>query len=133
MGDWDGSGTVFGRPSTATARFAPTLDGGAAQFDFALKMGGTTPQNFWGHGVYRVDAKARITGQWTDVSGAMHQMKGQWTPREWIVVWGSPLTEIGRSRYTLTDDGGLHVTDWTLQPDGSWRIFAEMKYRRKAG
>jgi hypothetical protein len=132
-GDWTGSGTVLGRESTAKARFRPTLGGPALQFDYDLTMGGTTPQRFLGHGVYRVDARGRITGQWTDVSGALHQLKGVLTPREWTVVWGSPLTEIGRSRYLLTEDGGLAVTDWTLQSDGSWRIFAEMRYRRAPG
>jgi hypothetical protein len=129
-GDWTGTGTVLGRESTARARFAPALGGGALQFDYDLMMGGTPPQRFQGHGIYRVDAKGRITGQWSDTGGALHQLKGVWTPREWTVVWGSPLTEIGRSRYTLTDDGGLSVTDWTLQSDGNWRVFAEMRYRR---
>jgi hypothetical protein len=131
-GAWTGTGSLFGGPSTAKARFAPALDGNALQFDFDLSFGGDRPQKFHGHGVYRVDAKGRITGQWMDVSGGLHQMKGQWSAREWTVTWGSPLTEVGRSRYRLTDDGGLAVTDWTLQNDGSWRIFAEMNYRRAA-
>lgn len=130
LGEWVGAGTVMGRAATATARFAPTLDGQALHFDYALDMGGTPAQKFWGHGVYRLDTKARITGQWSDSNGALHVLKGQWSPREWVVVWGSPLIEIGRSRYALTDDGGLHVIDATLQSDGSWRIFADMRYRR---
>lgn len=61
---------------------------------------------------------------------ALHPLKGRLGDRIWSVVWGTPLTEIGRSTYRLDPDDSLTVRDSALQDDGSWRLFAELHYTR---
>jgi hypothetical protein len=131
IGDWAGKGVVFGQPASATVRFAPALDGKAMVQDYSLSLEGSRPQSFWGHGSYLIDAKGVVTGQWTDSARSLHDLKGRLTPGSWAIHWGSPLTEIGRTVHRLDADGAMTITDSTLQSDGSWRQFAEMRYTRR--
>lgn len=130
-GSWTGEGTAFGQKATATLELGPAMDGGATRLDYRLTVDGTAPMRYFAQGIYRVDAKGGVTGSWSDSHGQNRPVAGQIGANIWAVHWGSADSEIGRSTYGLEADGALIVSDSVLQPDGSWRVFATLRYRRK--
>jgi hypothetical protein len=132
-GQWAGEGTAFGQQARATLTIGPALGGGATRLEYALAIDGAQPVRYFAQGLYRVDAKRRVSGDWTDSYGRHRPIGGWLEERLWTVHWGSADSEIGRSTYALEGDGSLRVSDSVLQPDGSWRVFAMLRYRRSIG
>lgn len=129
-GSWVGEGMAFGQKATATLELA--MDGAATRLDYRLIVDGAAPMRYSAQGIYRVDAKGRVAGSWSDNQGQNRPVAGQIATNLWAVHWGSADSEIGRSTYALEADGTLIVRDSVLQPDGSWRVFATLRYRKKA-
>lgn len=132
-GDWTGSGTAFGKPATATLTIGPAPDGDATALDYRLSIEGAPPVTYSAEATYRVDAKGRVSGKWTDNYGRTRPIGGRVTVQFWSNNWGSADVEIGRSIYRLEGADLLSVSDSVLQDDGSWRTFATLQYRRSKG
>jgi hypothetical protein len=130
-GQWAGEGTAFGQPATATLLIGPAHRDGATRLYYALAIDGAQPVRYFAQGLYRVDAKRRVTGTWTDSYGAKRPVAGVLDTGKWAVHWGAADSEIGRSTYVLESGDRLVVTDSVLQDDGSWRVFATLDYRRQ--
>ena len=128
-GHWIGEGQAFGKPATATLDIARG-EAGATRLAYRLHVAGSPPITYSAEANYTVDAKRRVRGQWTDSSGRMRAVAGGVTAAKWWTHWGSADVEIGRSTYSLEADGTLAVNDSVLQEDGSWRVFAVLRYRR---
>lgn len=131
-GSWIGEGTAFGQKATATLELEPAPGGGATRLDYHLVVGGTAPMRYFAQGLYRVDGKGHVTGRWFDNHGQNRPVAGQIGADIWAVHWGSADSEIGRSTYDLEADDRLIIRDSVLQPDGSWRVFATLRYHRKS-
>ncbi|WP_447757646.1 hypothetical protein [Sphingopyxis fribergensis] len=129
-GSWVGAGEAFGRPAAATLDIAPG-ESDATALSYRLSITGTPPANYAAEALYTVDAKGRVRGRWTDSYARVRPVAGGVTGLQWWTNWGSADVEIGRSTYTLESDGALIVSDSILQPDGSWRGFAMLRYTRK--
>ncbi|HMO74039.1 MAG TPA: hypothetical protein PKD99_12250 [Sphingopyxis sp.] len=126
-GNWAGEGMAFGRPATATLEIGPAPDG-ATRLAYRLTVGGAPA--YGAEGLYRLDAKGRVAGSWTDSTGRTRPVAGAVAADLWWTHWGSADIEIGRSTYALEAGGVLRVRDSVLQADGGWRLFAELSYRR---
>lgn len=131
-GSWIGEGTAFGQKATATLELGPAPGGSATRLDYHLVVDGAALMRYSAQGIYRVDAKGRVTGSWSDSHGQNRPVAGQIGANIWVAHWGSAVSEIGRSTYDLEADDRLIVRDSVLQPDGSWRVFATLRYRRKS-
>jgi hypothetical protein len=129
-GSWIGEGQAFGKPATATLAIAPG-EAGATTLAYDLRVAGTPPVTYSAKASYAFDPKRRVRGKWTDSSGRTRAVAGGVNAAKWWTHWGSADVEIGRSTYSLEVDGTLVVSDSVLQEDGSWRIFAMLRYRRK--
>ncbi|HEY0598135.1 hypothetical protein [Sphingopyxis sp.] len=129
-GHWAGAGEAFGKPATATLDIAPGKTGETA-LSYRLSIAGTPPVSYSAKALYTLDAKGRVRGKWTDVTGRVRPVAGGVTGLQWWTNWGSADVEIGRSTYALASDGALIVSDSILQPDGRWRGFAMLRYTRK--
>ena len=71
-----------------------------------------------------------MRGKWTDSYGRTRALVGGVNATKWWTHWGSADVEIGRSTYVLEEGGRLVVSDSILQDDGSWRVFAMLRYSR---
>jgi hypothetical protein len=61
----------------------------------------------------------------------MHDLRGSVSDTELIVFWGEATDQLGRSRYELTEDGAIQVTDWILTDEG-WQQFNDNRFERVA-
>ena len=129
-GTWIGEGTAFGKSATATLTIKAAPDGSATALAYRLAVPGTPPIDYAAEAIYRVDAKGRVRGNWTDSSGRMRPVGGRIFGSEWHNHWGSADVEIGRSTYALEAPDRMIVTDSVLKDDGSWRVFATLRFRR---
>lgn len=132
-GEWAGEGTAFGKPATATLVIGPVPESGATTLAYRLSIDGTPPILYSAEAIYRVDAKGRVRGSWTDSSGRTRPVGGRLTTMLWSNNWGSADVEIGRSTYRIEGPDMLAVDDSVLQDDGSWRVFSTLRYRRNKG
>lgn len=128
-GNWAGEGQAFGKPATATLDIAPDEDG-ATMLAYRLNIPGTPPVQYSAGANYTFDAKGRVQGKWTDSYGRTRPVAGGVAGATWWTHWGSADVEIGRSTYVLEEGGTLAVSDSVLQADGSWRVFAMLRYHR---
>lgn len=127
-GDWVGEGEAFGKPATATLVITPGAEG-ATRLAYELTIAGSPPVRYAAEASYTLDAKGRVRGSWTDSYGRTRPVAGGVTGTIWWTHWGSADVEIGRSIYALGEAGTLTVSDSILQQDGSWRVFATIRYR----
>jgi hypothetical protein len=133
-GEWSGNGEMFGRASSVTLSIKPALKDSVTELHYIahLPAGPAAPAfHFQGRGLYKIGAKGKVTGQWSDSEGNFHPIGGNVSSGRMVTVWGQPSTEIGRSVYALDDKGELTVSDSVLTADGDWRIFAMARYHRK--
>lgn len=130
-GAWVGEGEAFGKPATAALDIGPASDPDATRLAYRLSIAGAPPYS--AAGIYRVDGKGRVRGNWTDSHGRTRPVTGRVGAHEWTANWGSADVEIGRSTYRLEVPDRLVVSDSVLQDDGSWRVFAVLHYRRNKG
>lgn len=128
-GSWAGEGEAFGKPATATLDIAPG-EGGATTLTYRLRAAGTPPVAYSAEARYSFDAKGRVRGKWTDSYSRTRAVLGGVDAATWWTHWGSADVEIGRSTYVLEESGRLVVSDSILQDDGSWRVFAMLRYMR---
>ncbi|QCB53187.1 hypothetical protein E5675_01170 [Sphingopyxis sp. PAMC25046] len=129
-GSWVGEGEAFGKPATATLEIAPG-EGGATTLAYRLRIERTPPVTYSAEASYTVDAKGRVRGKWTDSTGRTRAIAGGVNAAKWWTHWGSADVEIGRSTYVLKEGGRLLVSDSVLREDGSWHVFAVLRYTRK--
>lgn len=127
-GRWSGEGEAFGKPATATLDIAGGA--GATTLTYHLRIAGTPPVAYSAEARYAFDAKGRVRGKWTDSYGRTRALVGGVNAAKWWTHWGSADVEIGRSTYVLEEGGKLVVSDSILQDDGSWRVFAMLRYTR---
>lgn len=133
-GEWTGTGTAFGKPATAalTIGHGPPR-GRATALSYRLTMEGSPSVTYSAEATYDVHAGGRVDGEWSDSRGRTRPVSGGVKGATWWTHWGSADVEIGRSTYVLEEGGTLAVSDSILQPDGSWRVFAMLRYRRTKG
>lgn len=129
-GTWTGEGTAFGKAVTAALVIKGAPDGSATALAYRLTVPGTPPIDYAAEAIYRVDAKGRVRGSWTDNMGRTRPIGGRVAGSEWHNHWGSADVEIGRSTYVLETPDRMIVTDSVLNDDGSWRVFATLHFQR---
>ncbi|WP_394693653.1 hypothetical protein [Hyphobacterium sp.] len=129
-GDWQSDGNAFGQPAESRMSWAPIMDGCFWRLEYVIDTNPGTEQanTFHGMGTHHHEG-SEITGHWVDNWGAMHSLRGSATETELIVYWGEPDAQLGRSRYTLTEDGAIQVTDWILNESG-WQQFNDNRFER---
>ena len=116
LGDWRGTGTMFGNPSEATLSVRPVLGGRFLELNYRAGA-------FEGRALYHFVDGGRWRAQWFDNRGATFAIEAFQIERSLRSEWGSAETEQGRTVYYLGQDGRLRVTD-SVRRDGTYRDFA---------
>lgn len=129
-GSWFGEGTAFGKAATATLVIRGAPDGDATALAYRLAVPGTPPVDYAAEAICRVDATGRVRGSWTDNRDRTRPIGGHVAGSEWRNHWGSAEAEVGRSTYALQTPDRMIVTDSVLKDDGSWHVFATLRFRR---
>ena len=116
IGEWRGSGTMFGNPSEASLSVRPALGGRFIEFSYRAGR-------FEGRAFYGPTPGGGWRAQWFDNRGVTFPIVAREIERSLTSEWGSAETEHGQTLYRLAPDGRLHVTD-AVRRDGVWREFA---------
>ena len=116
VGEWRGTGTMFGNPGEATLSVRPVLGGRFLELNY--RAGG-----FEGRALYHFVDGGRWRAQWFDNRGTTFAIEAFQIERSLRSEWGSVETEQGRTVYSLRADGRLEVTD-SVRRDGAYRDFA---------
>ena len=116
VGEWRGTGTMFGHPSEATLSVRPVLGGRFLELNYRAGP-------FEGRALYRFVSGGQWRAQWFDNRGATFPIEAREIERSLTSDWGSAETEQGRTVYLLRDNGRLLVTD-SIRRDGGYREFA---------
>jgi hypothetical protein len=122
VGEWRGTGTMFGNPSTATLSVRPVLGGRFLELNY--RAGG-----FEGRAMYQFVDGGMWRAQWFDNRGTTFAIQGYQIERSLRSEWGSPETEQGQTVYVLQPDGRLRVTD-SVRRDGTNRSFASHVFEK---
>ncbi len=104
QGRWQGTGTMFGRASTARLEFRPAL--GSSFLELSWRASG-----FEGRAFYRPLGEGRWQATWFDNRGISFPIEATLASQTLTANWGSAGTERGRTIYRLLPDGRLEVTD----------------------
>jgi len=123
VGEWRGTGTMFGNPSEATLSVRPVL--GGRFIELSYRAGG-----FEGRAMYQFVDGGMWRAQWFDNRGMTFPIRGYQIERSLRAEWGSAETEQGATLYHLRQDGSLRVTD-NVRREGTWREFAVHSFTRQ--
>lgn len=132
QGRWTGTGQVRGQAAKAELAFERVLDGRFTRLNyrFGEDVDGRFEVKFEGHAYYACTAGPNCSGQWFDTLGFVRAITATQTADTLASEWKTAGSEAGKSEYKLGPDGTLAVTDWVRLPDGSFREFARVSYRR---
>ena len=122
IGEWRGTGTMFGNPSEATLSVRPVL--GGRFLELGYRAGG-----FEGRAMYHFIDGGRWRAQWFDNRGMSFPIEAFYIERSLTAEWGSAETEQGRTLYLLRPDGRLSVTD-SVRRDGAYRVFSSHLFEK---
>lgn len=129
LGSWQSACDAWGTPATCTATWSEGKHKSLLVQDYTIVSVEGEVQIFSGRGLYRVKDGA-VDGIWEDSRGQILPLAGRYEGDTLNVIWGDASSEIGRSVYTLSDDG-LRAVDSVLTEDG-WRPFMTIEYQRSA-
>lgn len=139
IGTWQATGEAFGAPSTSKMQWTDgELSGKFLRLDYLINR--TTPNGpapiFSGVAYYQMPASSSPREQdvhafWADTNGNLHPILATMEENTLIANWGTPKTEQGRTRYEITGQDTVDVTDWVKTPDG-WRQFNHTVFTRTA-
>lgn len=120
--------SMRGIAAICSSAWAPGLHARMVTQRYQIRMAETGATLFEGRGLYRLHEGGNIDGFWEDSQGSLHPLSGSWDGSTLKVIWGSAETEVGRSHYQFTGDGGLSVKDWVQSDEQSWRLFMAVEY-----
>ena len=137
VGTWQAAGNAFGAPSTSIMQWTDgKLGGKFLRLDYLINR--TTPNGpapiFSGVAYYQMPASSSPREQdvhafWADTNGNLHPISATIEENALAANWGTPTTEQGRTRYEMTDQGTVEVTDWVKTPNG-WQQFNHTIFTR---
>ncbi|HTU10270.1 MAG TPA: hypothetical protein VMG08_05160 [Allosphingosinicella sp.] len=122
VGEWRGTGTMFGNPSEATLSVRPVLGGRFLELNY--RAGG-----FEGRALYQFVDGGSWRAHWFDNRGTTFAIRGYQIEQSLRAEWGSPETEQGMTTYVIDVRGRLRVTD-AVRRDGTYRDFATHVFER---
>ena len=129
LGSWSADCDAWGTPARCTLVWSQGLHASQLTVDYRIDARADGAAIFSGGGVYRTLAGGALDGYWYDSGGAIHPLAAAWGENTLTTHWGVAGSEQGRTRYRITDDGRLEVTDWSLG-ESEWRQFMQVTYDR---
>lgn len=126
-GDWQSPCDAWGTPAICKSTWNVGIHPSHLVQDYSIVTAADGTQIFAGRGLYRI-MDGKVDGIWEDSRGQILPLAGTYQDTRLNVIWGEASNEIGRSIYTLDDDG-LRVVDSVLTEDG-WRPFMTIDYAR---
>ena len=129
LGSWSADCDAWGTPARCTLVWSEGLHASQMTVDYRIEARSDGAAIFAGKGVYRALTDNALDGYWYDAGGETHPLAAAWDEAALTTHWGVAGSKQGRTRYRLTADGRLEVTDWLLGED-AWRQFMQVTYDR---
>ncbi len=129
IGRWVVDCDAWGAAGRCTIDWAEGLHASHMTIHYRIANAATDSTIFEGTGTYRQTGEASLDGYWSDSQGAIHPLSASWDNNALTTHWGIAGETVGRTRYSLNEDGSLTVTDWQLTEAG-WAQFMEARYSR---
>ncbi len=130
QGDWEGSGTLLGRPASFTMRW-DVIGDGFARLTFKNAWvgddGGLSPV-LSAHAIYFVRDSTAI-GVWLDDRPQRLTIEAALTDSSVVASW-TAASERGRTEYVVRSAGSVVVKDFVYS-NGTEQLFGEASYRRR--
>lgn len=123
--DWTGKGTLMNREATFTMSWTRVLNDRFYQLEFSNN---TENFRFEAIGYYQLVGPDSVAGTWFDVRGYTFPLQGNVTNTQLTINWGSPETEMGKTVYSLPEDGSIEVLDY-VEKGGTMVQFGQAVYR----
>lgn len=123
--DWMGTGTLMSKEATFTMSWARVLNDQFYQLEFSNE---TEVFRFEAIGYYQLVGPDSVAGTWFDVRGNTFPLQGNVTSTQLTINWGSPETEMGKTVYSLLEDGSIEVLDY-VEKGGTMVQFGQAVYR----
>lgn len=133
IGTWISDGDAFGAPAQTTMVWANALGGAFTHLDYRIEMrpASKSPSVFAGKAYYKRDGEGAYRAFWADSSGFLHPIVAVREGAALSVDWGVAGAKQGRTRYELTGEDEMQVTDWVLTDQG-WREFNSNVFSRQS-
>jgi hypothetical protein len=133
VGEWAGEGEHFGRLSRVTMTVRPILGGTGIALDYTVDVEHGKKESamaYAAHAFFQAGKDGRWTGRWAGNFGFLHDVVGRVDGQSLNTIWGSPATEIGRSRYAI-ENGAMTVEDYSLRGTGEFSVFGKSRLMKK--
>lgn len=135
VGDWAGTGKVFGGQGQLGLRIERVLGGHFVKLTYvatpAPAEGKPPAPPFEGVAYYpRETSDGKLEGTWFDSWGGNYPLRANLQGRLWVVEWGDGAQRKGRTTYLL-GDGILEVIDESVSPEGKAFEFNRVTMRQK--
>ena len=130
-GDWTSTDPAFGAPAASSLSWTPVLNGKFYRLDYQINRAGDDGNVpiFQGVAFYREKEDGTLEAFWADSGGDLLPINADSDGTALIANWGTDGSKQGTTRYELTTDGTLMVTDKILM-DGDWREFNRSTFHR---
>lgn len=131
LGHWQSDGDAFNAPARSTMRWTATMKDKQVRLDYRIEIQPDTEQSsvFEGVAYYRDTGQSSLRAFWADNSGDLHPIVASFDGEALTAHWGVAGAKQGRTRYRLTGEDEIQVTDWVLTDDG-WRQFNDNRFVR---
>lgn len=124
VGEWSGTGTLFGNDALFAMSWAPTLDDRFLELGYEIEG----PVSMKARAFYLLGTGDTLRGTWVDSRGEFLDLAATATDSSLAIEWSSP-GETGRTIYRLLGPNTIEVCDFVRGDDG-WRPFGAARYLR---
>jgi len=124
VGEWRGTGALFGSDARYFMRWEPSLDGRFLELRFEIEG----PVSMESRAFYLLGAGDELRGTWIDTRGEFLDLAARATDSSLATEWTSS-SETGRTVYRLVGPDAIEVCDF-VRDDHGWRPFGTARYAR---
>ena len=113
IGHWQTKGKAFGQPAHISLHFSETLDGKFVRINYTIANLDESERKvvFAGVAYYKQTGAATLSAFWADSSGDLHPITASISENSLNVEWGIVGQKQGKTKYQLTSENELQITD----------------------
>jgi hypothetical protein len=131
-GTWQSQGVSFAMPTTGEMQWDLAIGGKFRRLTYTLKMRATDghEETFEGAAFYKPTDQGSYVATWFDSTGDMHPIAARIEGNALVAIWGTEATKLGRTTYSLQEDGSIKITDEIFTKAKAWKTFNEGTFQR---
>lgn len=129
LGEWKGTGKLFGNDAQFYMKWEKTLGDKFIQLDFknSFKLQNGKEMSMAAKAFYKPENENNFKGTWFDSRGMILPLKSNFDKNSLVTFWGTPETEEGKTIYIFLEDNTIQTEDYVLK-NGEWKQFGNAEY-----